>query len=110
MKPSDPKKLHEQLLRDLADLKLSRIAATYKEGSSAEFVGTCRKSTGCLFSCFRGKGGLPTIDSVVERPNTNNLLRAPSVAYARGILSLRNMRRGNPYFSVSQKISGDGRR
>jgi len=31
MKPSDPKKLHENLLRDLADLKLARIAATYKE-------------------------------------------------------------------------------
>ena len=31
MKPSDPKKLHENLLRDLADLKLARIAATYQE-------------------------------------------------------------------------------
>ena len=31
MKPSDPKKLHETLLRDLTDLKLLRIAATYVE-------------------------------------------------------------------------------
>jgi DNA replication protein DnaC len=31
MKSSEPKKLHENLLRDLADLKLSRIAQTYKE-------------------------------------------------------------------------------
>jgi len=31
MKLSDPRKLHENLLRDLADLKLSRIAGTYKE-------------------------------------------------------------------------------
>ena len=31
MKPSDPKKPHENLLRDLVDLKLFRIAQTYKE-------------------------------------------------------------------------------
>ena len=31
MKASDPKKLHDNLLRDLADLKLARIAATYQE-------------------------------------------------------------------------------
>jgi DNA replication protein DnaC len=31
MKPSDPKKLHETLLRDLTELRLTRIAATYQE-------------------------------------------------------------------------------